>query len=119
MKRWPQWSRATEDTGAATALAAILIAALVAVALTGVWIGAAVVARHRAQSAADLAALAAAAALASGPQVACGQAEALSAAMGASLRDCTIDDLDVVVTTTVTAGGRFGGQARATARAGP
>jgi len=82
-------------------------------------LGAAVVARHRAQAAADLAALAAAARVPAGPQTACVQADAVARAMRVSAADCTIDDLDVVVTIEVgLAVGRWG-NARATARAGP
>lgn len=90
-----------------------------AVALGGLAIGAAVVARHRAQSAADLGALAAATVLASGPAAACGRAATVAAAGGAALRSCAVTGLDVVVTVTVRAGGRFAGEARAGARAGP
>jgi len=108
-----------EDTGAATALAAALVAALVAIALGGVWIGGAVVARHRAQAAADLAALAAAGGLPLGPDAACTQARNIATAMGAAVRGCDIRNLDVVVAVTVRPGGRIAGEARAAARAGP
>ena len=64
----PEWSSSAklfrrlsrDETGSATVVAAALVAALVAVALGGVLVGGAAVARHRAQAAADLAALAAA-----------------------------------------------------------
>jgi secretion/DNA translocation related TadE-like protein len=78
-----------------------------------------VVARHRAQAAADLAALAAAAGLPAGSQTACVQANAVARAMGVSTADCVVDGLDVVVTIEVgLAVGRWG-KARAAARAGP
>jgi hypothetical protein len=54
-----------------------------------------------------------------GPVAACGQARRLAAAMGAVLAGCDVDQLDVVVTTTVRTSGRLGGVARASARAGP
>jgi secretion/DNA translocation related TadE-like protein len=52
-------NRAADERGAATVLAAVMVAALVAVTLVGVKVGSVVVARHRAQTAADLAVLAA------------------------------------------------------------
>ena len=100
----------------------MLIIAVVAVAVGGIHLGAAVVARHRAQSAADLAALAAAARVPAGEAAACGTAEVVSTAMGASLRDCRLERLDIVlsVTVTVTATGTTPrARAHASARAGP
>ncbi len=101
----------------------MVAAAMVAVLLTvtgGVaYLGAAVVARHRAQAAADLAALAAAARVPAGTETACAQADAVARAMRAHTASCLLDDLDVVITIEVsTAGGRWG-PARAAARAGP
>jgi secretion/DNA translocation related TadE-like protein len=108
-----------EDTGAATVLAAALVAALVTIALGGVCVGGAAVARHRAQAAADLAALAAAGRLPLGPDAACAQARNIAAAMGAAVSGCDIQNLDVVVAVTVQPGSRIMGEARAAARAGP
>jgi secretion/DNA translocation related TadE-like protein len=101
----------------------VVAAAMVVVLLTitgGIaCLGAAVVARHRAQAAADLAALAAAARLPAGAETACAQGDAVARAMHAGTAGCVIDDLDVVITIEVsTAGGRWG-TARAVARAGP
>jgi len=82
-------------------------------------LGAAVVARHRAQAAADLAALAAAARLPAGPETACAQANAVARAMRVTTAGCAVDDLDVVITIEVgLTVGRWG-TARAAARAGP
>jgi secretion/DNA translocation related TadE-like protein len=92
---------------------------LVAIALGGVWVGGAAVARHRAQAAADLAALAAAGRLSLGPDAACAQARNIAAAMGAVVSGCDIQNLDVVVAVTVRPGSRIAGEARAAARAGP
>ncbi|MCX6483762.1 MAG: flp pilus-assembly TadE/G-like family protein [Mycobacterium sp.] len=108
-----------EDTGAATVLAAALVAALVAITLGGVWVGSVAVARHRAQAAADLAAIAAAGRLPLGPDAACAQARTIAAAMGAAMAACDIQNLDVVVAVTVRPGDRIAGEARAAARAGP
>jgi secretion/DNA translocation related TadE-like protein len=112
-------NRVGDERGAASVLAAVLVAALVSVTLGGVWVGAAVLARHRAQAAADLAALAAAAGLPAGAEAACDKADGVVRAMRATLRGCSVADLDVTVIVTVETGLRMGGQARAAARAGP
>jgi len=96
-----------------------MVAVLVTVTLGGVLIGSAVVARHRAQSTADLSALAAAARVPAGPVAACGAARAVASAMHARVRHCDIDQLDAIVTVAVAVGGRIGTEASATARAGP
>jgi secretion/DNA translocation related TadE-like protein len=100
-------------------LAAFMAAVLITVALGGLKIGSAVVARHRAQSAADLAALAAAAKVPDGPAAACREAATVAGAMRASVRECAVDQLDVNVVVTVVVGGWTGAQAGAAARAGP
>jgi secretion/DNA translocation related TadE-like protein len=82
------------------------------------YLGAAVVARHRAQAAADLAALAAAVLVPAGAESACVQASAVARGMRTRTTECTIDDLDVVVTVEAGVGGRWG-TAHAAARAGP
>ena len=98
-----------------------MMAVLLALTVGGVSVGSAVIARHRAQSAADLAALAAAAHLADGSGPACMHAESLARAMHTALTQCGVENLDVIVTVdAAVALGRFGvGPARATARAGP
>lgn len=102
-----------------TVLAAVLIATLVTFTLGGAWLGAAVVARHRVQAAADLAALAAAARLPGGAAAACRQARVLAEAMRATLRGCDVERLDVTVTVSARVGGRIAAKATAMARAGP
>lgn len=94
---------------------------LAAVTVGGVHLGAAVVARHRAQAAADLAALAAAATLVDGTPHACAGATELARMMGTSVVACSVQDLDVVVTVeAVVETGIFPiGPAQAVARAGP
>lgn len=94
-----------------------MVAVLLAVTGGAGYLGAAVVARHQAQAAADLAALAAAAEVTNGPEAACAQAGAVARVMRARTADCAVDDLDVVVTAEV-AVSRWG-SARAAARAGP
>ena len=98
-----------------------MMAVLLALTVGGVVVGSALIARHRAQAAADLAALSAAGHLAAGQQAACASAATLTTAMSATMASCTISDLDVVVTVEVRVGlGRWGvHEARAAARAGP
>lgn len=93
-------------------VAVAVMAVLLAVTIGGCYLASAVIARHRAQAAADLAALAAAARLPDGGDAACGQATLIADAMGVGMADCVADGLDVVVTITA-------GSARAAARAGP
>ncbi len=85
---------------------------LLAFTIGGVHLGSAVIARHRAQAAADLAALAAATHLADGKVAACGWASLIAQTMGVVVVDCAIADLDVVITVRA-------GKAQAGARAGP
>lgn len=98
-----------------------MIAAMLAITVACGYVGAAVIARHRAQGAADLAALAAAGRLADGPDAACAHASEVANAMHATVENCAVDELDVVVAVDVAVAlGRFGvGPARAVARAGP
>jgi len=91
---------------------------LVSVSAAGLAIGTAVIARHRAQAAADLAALAAAGRLPGGPGQACREALSVATAMRTELHSCEVDRLDVVVRVWVQRG-RIGGPAGAVARAGP
>ncbi len=95
-----------------------MVAVLLAAVVVGARVGSAVVARHRAQSAADLAALAAAARIGGGLSAACREAVALAAAGGATLRSCERQALDIIVQVTVDVG-MLGARASAVARAGP
>ena len=94
---------------------------LVALTAGGAYVGAAVIARHRAQAAADLAALAAAASLVDGAADACARAGELARATGTAVVACSVEELDVIVTVEATIDTRFFrlGPARAVARAGP
>ncbi len=96
-------------------LAVLLFAGAVAAA------GSVLVAKHRAQAAADLGALAGAVHAAEGPEVACAWARQIVEGNGASLVECRVDGLDVVVGVDVEPAGvgRAIGPARARARAGP
>jgi secretion/DNA translocation related TadE-like protein len=102
----------TRDRGSASLWLLGVGLAVVLVAVAAAMIASAVVARHRAQAAADLGALAGAARVADGEATACDRAAELVRANGAHLVGCRVDGLDVVVTVEV-------GRARASARAGP
>ncbi|SNS50454.1 Rv3654c family TadE-like protein [Rhodococcoides kyotonense] len=109
------------DDGGVTVLAALAVAALLVVVIAIMHVGSAVSGRHRAQSAADLSALAAASALDRGVADACAAARDVVARAEATLVDCTVDGWDVVVEVSITLPlGRFGVRdAMAAARAGP
>ncbi|OMC14492.1 helicase [Mycolicibacter heraklionensis] len=96
-----------------------MIAVLLIITGGGFVLGAAVIARHRAQAIADLAALAGASRVAAGPAEACARAKALGSRMRAGGIGCTVDGLDVVVTVAMPVPGWRLGPARAAARAGP
>ncbi|MDT5399716.1 MAG: hypothetical protein QOK33_2947 [Mycobacterium sp.] len=74
-----------------------MLALLMSIALGVMVFGMAVVARHRAQAAADLAALAAAGRLASGSAAACAAASSVAGAMRSTITTCRVEQLDVVV----------------------
>ena len=94
-----------------------MVAVLLCITGGGAYLGSVVVARHRAQAAADLAALAAAALLPSGVAAACACATMVAHEMRVDDAECRVDDLDIVVTVQVAVA--FTGTARAAARAGP
>jgi secretion/DNA translocation related TadE-like protein len=98
-----------------------MVAVLLAVTTGGVCLGSAVIGRHRAQAAADLAAIAAAARVPQGSRAACAWAAVVVSRMGAHQIGCDVDGLDVVVTVEVAIAfaGWGTGAARAAARAGP
>jgi secretion/DNA translocation related TadE-like protein len=85
------------DGGVATIWTAMAVAALTAVAVFAFWLGTAVLARHRAESAADLSALAAASHAAEGPTRACERAKWIATRMAVSLMSCRWQRLDAFV----------------------
>ncbi|WP_307851822.1 Rv3654c family TadE-like protein [Williamsia sp. CHRR-6] len=105
----------------ATLLGAAVVAVVVILVGVVTFLGAAASARHRAQSAADLAALAAAQRVLFGEADPCGAARSLAAESGAVVARCRRDVDDVVVTVKIrVALGPFGiRDAVAIARAGP
>jgi len=95
---------------------------VVMAALAGqLWFTAAVVARHQAESAADLAALAAAGTAVAGERHACGEARWVAEQMGVELRSCRLSGWDALVEVAASPPGVLGqfGAAVARARAGP
>lgn len=96
-----------------------MIVVLLSITGGGFVLGAAVIARHRAQAIADLAALAGASRVPAGPAEACARATTLGSRMHAGEISCTVDGLDAVVTVAMPVPGWRLGPARATARAGP
>ncbi|WP_342213826.1 Rv3654c family TadE-like protein [Nocardia wallacei] len=109
------------DEGIATITACLVLAALFAVTVLITHVGTVVVARHRAQAAADLSALAAAGALGSGADIGCARAGELARRMRARVESCTTVEWDVTVTVTIAIpiGPLDARTVRATARAGP
>ncbi|UYP19348.1 flp pilus-assembly TadE/G-like family protein [Rhodococcus sp. Z13] len=109
-----------DDRGSATVFGCAIAAALVALTVTAVHLGGAVVTRHRVQAAADLSALAVAAALDRGADAACGSADPIVTRMRVRLRGCRIEGWDAVVEVAARTSPLFGGrEAAAVARAGP
>ncbi|ALG86528.1 hypothetical protein ACH46_02100 [Gordonia phthalatica] len=111
------------DEGFSTVAGAGVIAGLAFLLVAALYLGGAVVARHRAQSAADLSALAGASAQLSGDGDGCEEATRLVARQDGAPRiiDCIVDGDDVQVRVAVSVRlGRFGvHDATAVARAGP
>jgi secretion/DNA translocation related TadE-like protein len=89
--------RPAPDSGVATIWTALAVAALTGVAVLAFWLAAAVVARHRAEAAADLAALAAASHAGEGPSRACERARWVTDHMAVTLRTCRWQRLDAFV----------------------
>lgn len=87
----------------------------------GVMAGSATLARHRAETAADFAALLAAIHVLEGGEAACARAAELAAANGGRLTQCEVRGLTVTVAVEVrpVGLGRLGGPAVGRARAGP
>ncbi|MFI5984427.1 Rv3654c family TadE-like protein [Streptomyces sp. NPDC051555] len=106
----------SRERGSATVWAAVVATALVAVFGGVLLLGQAVVARHRAAAAADLAALAAAASWTHGPAAACAAALRVAVAQGARMAACTVSG-EVAEVTALAPTGPYA--PRSTSRAGP
>ncbi|MGI8870638.1 MAG: Rv3654c family TadE-like protein [Mycobacteriales bacterium] len=113
--------RRPSDDGSGTIWVLAITLIVVVCGLIGMYRGLAVVARHRAEAAADFAALAAAGSVIEGESVACGRAATIAAANGARVLSCRIDGTDAFVSAAVAVSsvvpGRFTAVGRA--RAGP
>ncbi|WP_042373468.1 Rv3654c family TadE-like protein [Streptacidiphilus neutrinimicus] len=114
------------DAGSATIWLVALLCLVGLAAAAALGVAGAIAARHRAESAADLAALAAAGRLLLDPGEACAEAAAIASAQGATLHSCAIradaqEDSVVVEVSVPSPTGLIPGlpPARARARAGP
>lgn len=86
------------ERGGATVLGCLALSTLIAVTLLIGQVGAVAVARHRAQAAADLGALAAAGALELGAEAGCAEAGEVVRHMRVRIRRCEVTQWDVLVT---------------------
>lgn len=109
------------DRGVATVWAAGAIAVLVSVAAFALHLGEAMVIRHRAEAAADLAALAAATRAVPGEHYACAQARRVTDRMRVQLVSCELHGWDALISVAAQPTGWLGvlGPATAHSRAGP
>ncbi|EME64243.1 Rv3654c family TadE-like protein [Amycolatopsis decaplanina] len=110
-----------DDRGVATAWTASIVAVLICAAAFAFWIGAAVTTRHRAEAAADLAALAAASHATDGPGAACERARQVAVRMSVTLLTCRWERGDALVEVRAEPSEQpaVTGRAEARARAGP
>jgi secretion/DNA translocation related TadE-like protein len=108
-----------DERGSASIVGCAVMAALIAVTAALLHAGSAVTTRHRAQAAADLAALAVASALDRGSAAACEQAEPIAARMRVRVHRCTITGWDAIVEVAAPVPVLVGKEATAVARAGP
>ncbi|MBO0855945.1 MAG: flp pilus-assembly TadE/G-like family protein [Nocardia sp.] len=115
------FGRSKDTAGGATITACLALTALLLITVILVQTAAAICTRHQAQSAADLAALGAAAALNGGTGAACDRAESLARSMRMRVRECAVLEWDVTVTVegSVSSGVLVGRSVSAVARAGP
>lgn len=108
------------DRGVATVYACLGIVVLLAITGLAVHLGAAALARQRAETGADLAALAGAAKVLQGPDLVCASVLRVATANRVDVQSCSVVGTDVLVTVTARAGtGPFAGTGSGRARAGP
>jgi secretion/DNA translocation related TadE-like protein len=109
------------DRGMATVWAAGAVAVLMSLAVFGLHLGTALVARHHVESAADLAALAGAGMAVAGERYACAQARRVTDRMRVQMSSCRTQRWDVLVEVATRPAGWPGvlGAATGRARAGP
>lgn len=113
--------RSSDDRGGVTVFTCVAVMVLLLVTGLAVRLGAAALARQRAETGADLAALAGAAQLLRGSSAACAAADRVAASNGVRVTNCAVDGLDLLVEVTaeMAGGGLLGGAALGQARAGP
>jgi len=113
----PPW----QERGSATAVMLAVIALVLLLTISGLTLASAVLASHRARTAADLAALAAAGMLIRGdpPGAACERAARVATANHGQVQSCTAAGDEVTVRVAVAAGVQGLGVATARSRAGP
>jgi len=109
-----------DDRGVATVYACLGIVVLIAVTGLAVQLGAGTLARQRAETGADLAALAGAVKVLQGPDVVCAAVVRVAVANGVDVQSCSVQGTDVLVSVVArVGGGPFSGSALGRARAGP
>lgn len=113
--------RLADDRGSATIWGVSAMAALLAVTVVVLQLGTAVATRHRAEAAADLAALGAAAYAVEGEVTACERARVVTDSMDAELARCELQGWDAVVEVRLAGPATLAGLGSASgrARAGP
>lgn len=111
----------SDEQGSATVVMLGVIAAVLMLTISGLFLASAVLASHRARAAADLAALASAGVLMRGepPAAACQSAAQVVAANHGRVQGCIAIGTEVRLTIAVPAGMRGLGVATARSRAGP
>lgn len=108
------------DAGFATVFTVVTMLALLVTVAVALQLGAAALARHRAEVAADLGALAGALTILDGPARACVRAGEVVASNGADITSCRAEGADLLVTVSVPVRlGPLVAAATARARAGP
>lgn len=109
------------DRGSASVWSAGALAALLAVVVAMVHLGGVTIARHQAESAADLAALAGAGRAVAGERAACARAGQITDRMRVRLDSCRLQGWDVLLEVSARPAGLLGrfGVTTARARAGP
>ncbi len=109
-----------DDRGFATVYACVGVVLLLVLTGAAVHLGAAVLARQRAETGADLAALAGAARVLDRPDAVCARVGRVAAANGVEVRSCSVTGTDVLVIVQARVGvGLLAGSATGRARAGP
>lgn len=112
--------RYPSDRGGATVVACVGVLVLMVITGTVALLAAGQLARERAENAADLGALAGAAAVLQGSESACSHAESVTAANSAAVAECAVDGVDVRLIVTVDVRvGPLSARATGRARAGP